>query len=204
MFPQLISTIETLNVLSISEERKQILEPLIDYIQQKVNDKAEINLNLICTHNSRRSHLSQVWSQTMASFYNIKNVHSYSGGTEATALFPMVAKTLTKNGFQIKNLSEGKNPVYSIKFSDIEHPVIGFSKKFDDDFNPKSNFVAIMTCSHADENCPIVLGCDTRIPITFKDPKAFDKSPLQPEKYLETSILIATEMKYVFSKIKTK
>ncbi len=156
MFTQLISTIETLNVLSISEERKQILKPLINYIQQKVNDKAEINLNLICTHNSRRSHISQVWSQTMASYYNIKNVHSYSGGTEATALFPMVAKTLTKNGFLVKNLSEGRNPVYSIKFADNERPVIGFSKKFDDDFNPKSNFVAIMTCSHADENCPIV------------------------------------------------
>ncbi len=201
MFPQLISTIETLDVHSISEERKRILEPLIDYIQQKVNDEAEINLNLICTHNSRRSHLSQVWSQTMASYFNIKNIHSYSGGTEATALFPMVAKTLTKNGFQVKNLSEGKNPVYSIKFADNEHPIIGFSKKFDDDFNPKSNFVAIMTCSHADENCPIVLGCDTRIPITFNDPKAFDGTPQQEEKYLERSIEIATEMKYVFSKI---
>ena len=202
MFPQLKSTIESLNMLSVSDERKEVLEPLINYIQQKVNDKVNINLNLICTHNSRRSHLSQVWSQTMASFYNIKNVHSYSGGTEATALFPMVAKTLTKNGFQVKNLSEGKNPVYSIKFSDNEHPVIGFSKRFDDDFNPKSNFVAIMTCSHADENCPVVLGCEKRIPVTFDDPKAFDNTPQQEEKYLERSIHIATEMKYVFSKIK--
>ena len=202
MFPQLKSTIESLNMLFVSDERKEVLEPLINYIQQKVNDKTDINLNLICTHNSRRSHLSQVWSQTMASFYNIKNVHSYSGGTEATALFPMVAKTLTKNGFQVKNLSEGKNPVYSIKFSDNEHPVIGFSKRFDDDFNPKSNFVAIMTCSHADENCPVVLGCEKRIPVTFDDPKAFDNTPQQEEKYLERSIHIATEMKYVFSKIK--
>ena len=202
MFPQLKSTIESLNMLFVSDERKEVLEPLINYIQQKVNDKTDINLNLICTHNSRRSHLSQVWSQTMASFYNIKNVHSYSGGTEATALFPMVAKTLTKNGFQVKNLSEGKNPVYSIKFSDNEHPVIGFSKRFDDDFNPKSNFVAIMTCSHADENCPVVLGCEKRIPVTFDDPKAFDNTPQQEEKYLERSIQIATELKYVFSKIK--
>ncbi len=115
MFLQLTSAIEDLEISKISEERKQILKPLIDYIQQKVNEKAEINLNLICTHNSRRSHLSQVWSQTMASFYNIKNVHSYSGGTEATALFPMVAKTLTKNGFQIKNLLQVFN----------RHPALG-------------------------------------------------------------------------------
>ena len=201
MFPQLTKTIEELNVSSITEERKQILQLLINYIQQKVNDTVDINLNLICTHNSRRSHLSQVWSQTMASFYNINNVHSYSGGTEATALFPMVAKTLIKNGFQVKNLSEGKNPVYSIKFSKNEHPVIGFSKKYDDDFNPKSDFVAIMTCSHADENCPVVLGCDTRIPVTFEDPKAFDDTPQQEKKYMERSLQMATEMKYVFSKI---
>ncbi len=201
MLIQLLSTINILDMSTISDKRKKVLEPLIRYIKQKVKDKADINLNLICTHNSRRSHLSQVWSQTMASFYNIKNVYSYSGGTEATALFPMVAKTLTKNGFQVKTLSEGKNPVYSIKFSDNEHPVIGFSKKYEDDFNPKSNFAAIMTCSHADENCPVVLGCDIRIPITFDDPKAFDNTPQQEEKYLERSIQIATEMKYVFSKI---
>ena len=102
MITQLLSTINNLDISTISDKRKEVLEPLINYIQQKVNDKADINLNLICTHNSRRSHLSQVWSQTMASFYNIKNVQCYSGGTEATALFPMVAKTLTGNGFQIK------------------------------------------------------------------------------------------------------
>ncbi len=202
MLIQLLSTINILDISTISDVRKEVLEPLIEYIQQKVNDKADINLNLICTHNSRRSHLSQVWSQAMASFFNIKNVYSYSGGTQATALFPMVAKTLTKNGFQVKTLSEGNNPVYSIKFSDNEHPVIGFSKKYDDDFNPKSNFAAIMTCSHADENCPVVLGCDIRIPVTYEDPKAFDNTPQQEKKYLERSLQIATEMKYVFYNIK--
>ena len=201
MFPKLSKTIEELNISSILEERKQILQTLIDYIHQKVESSGAINLNFICTHNSRRSHLSQIWAQTMASFYNIHNVSCYSGGTEATAMFPMVAKTLSKQGFIVKSLSEGKNPVYSIKFSENEHPVICFSKTFDDEFNPKSEFAAIMTCSHADENCPIVLGCEKRIPITFEDPKAFDGTPQQAEKYLERSIQIATELKYVFSKI---
>lgn len=201
MFPQLTTTIEVLEIAKISEDRKQMLHQLVDYIQKKLDNSEAINLNFICTHNSRRSHLSQIWAQTLASFFKIKNVHCYSGGTEATAMFPMIAKTLTNQGFQVKNLSEGKNPVYSIKFSDNDHPVICFSKTFDNDFNPKSNFAAIMTCSHADENCPIVLGCEKRIPMTFEDPKAFDESPLQAEKYLERSIQIATELKYVFSKI---
>jgi arsenate reductase len=201
MLSKLTSTIEELNDSSITEARKKTLQPLIEYIQNKVENSEAINLNFICTHNSRRSHLSQIWAQTMATFFNIKNVHCYSGGTESTAMFPMVAKTLSNQGFQVKTLSEGKKPVYSIKFSENNHPIICFSKTFDDDFNPKSNFLAIMTCSHADENCPIVLGCEKRIPITFEDPKAFDGTPQQEEKYLERSIQIATELKYVFSKI---
>src|SRR4051812_25139918 len=102
LFPKIENVIKTLNFKNISEERKIILQLLIDFIQTKANNQQEIRLNLICTHNSRRSHLSQVWSQTAAAYYNIKNVFCYSGGTEATAMFPMAAKTLIKQGFQIK------------------------------------------------------------------------------------------------------
>lgn len=201
MYTNLTKTIKNLDISKISEARKQVLQPLTDYIQNKLDNSEIINLNFICTHNSRRSHLSQVWAQSLAGFFEIKNVHCYSGGTEATALFPVVAKTLAKQGFQVETLSEGNNPVYSIKFSNNGHPVIGFSKTFNDEFNPKSEFAAIMTCSDAHENCPVVFGCETRIPITFDDPKAFDNTPQQAEKYLEKSVQIATELKYVFSKI---
>ena len=203
LFTEILNVVEDFNENDFSEERKSIMQPLIDYLQDKVNNNEIIRLNFICTHNSRRSHLSQVWAQTMASYFNIKNVYCYSGGTEATALFPMVAETLKKTGFMITTISEGKNPVYAIKYSANEHPVIGFSKTFDSDFNPKSSYGAIMTCSHADENCPIIAGAEKRIPITYEDPKAFDNSPQQGEKYMERSIQIAKEMFYVFSKIKT-
>lgn len=202
LFPTIENVIKTLNFESISEERKIVLQPLIDYIQGKVNKHQEIRLNLICTHNSRRSHLSQVWAQTAAAHYGIKNVFSYSGGTEATAMFPMAAKTLAKQGFQIKTIAEGINPVYAIKYAENEHPIIGFSKTFDDDFNPQSEFAAILTCSSADQGCPFIAGAEVRIPITFEDPKAFDNTPLQAEKYEERSLQIATEMFYVFSQIK--
>ena len=203
LFPEIENVITTLNFESISDERKIILQPLIDFIQIKVNNQQEIRLNLICTHNSRRSHLSQVWAQTAAAHYNIKNVFCYSGGTEATAMFPMAAKTLAKQGFQIKTIAEGNNPVYAIKYAENEHPVIGFSKTFDDDFNPQSEFAAILTCSSADQGCPFIAGAEKRIPITFEDPKAFDNTPQQAEKYEERSVQIATEMFYVFSQIKS-
>ena len=203
--PILLSEIENvikeLNPQTISSERKAVLQPLTDFIQSKVSNQQEIRINFICTHNSRRSHLSQVWAQTMANYFNIKNVFCYSGGTEATALFPMVVETLQKSGFQISKISQNENPVYSIKYTDNEHPIIGFSKKLDDDFNPKSEFVAIMTCDSANEACPFVPGAEKRIPITFEDPKAFDNTPQQVEKYIERSLQIATELAYVFSQI---
>lgn len=202
LFPAIENAIATLNFESISEERKTVLQPLVDYIQTKVNNQQDIRLNLICTHNSRRSHLSQVWVQTAAAHYGIKNVFSYSGGTEATAMFPMAAKTLAKQGFQIKTIAEGSNPVYAIKYSSNAHPIIGFSKTFDDDFNPQSEFAAILTCYSVDQGCPFIAGAEVRIPITFEDPKAFDNTPQQAEKYEERSLQIATELFYVFSQIK--
>ncbi|MBO6532893.1 MAG: protein-tyrosine-phosphatase [Muricauda sp.] len=187
---------------AIPQERKQLLDLLSGYIQEKVDKKESVRLNFICTHNSRRSHLSQVWAQTLAHHFGVRNLSCYSGGTEATALFPMVATTLANTGFEVQMLSEGKNPVYAIKFAENEHPVICFSKTMDDAFNPTSDFAAIMTCSQADEGCPFVPGAEKRIPITYDDPKAFDNTPQQAEKYSERSKQIATEMCYIFSKIK--
>ena len=203
LFSQIEKLIKELNPQSISDERKAVLQPLTNFIQSKVSNNKEIRINFICTHNSRRSHLSQVWAQTMANYFNIKNVFCYSGGTEATALFPMVAKTLQNSGFQIKTISKSENPIYRIKYADNEHPIIGFSKKLDDDFNPKSEFAAIMTCDSANEACPFVPGAEKRISITFEDPKAFDNTPQQAEKYNERSLQIARELFFVFSQIKS-
>lgn len=202
MFPNLEKTIVTLSKSEISLERKEILQSLINYIQDKLNQNEEIRLNFICTHNSRRSHLSQIWAQTMAFQFGIKNVFCYSGGTEATAMFPKVGETLVNQGFEIQQLSEAENPVYGIKFSENESPIICFSKAYFDAFNPKSNFGAIMTCNNADEGCPMVFGAEARFPIKYDDPKEFDGTELMDEKYAERSIEIASEMYYVFSKIK--
>jgi len=203
LFPEIEKVIQTLKFETITAERKSILLPLIDFIQDKVSKQEDIRLNLICTHNSRRSHLSQVWAQTAAAYYNVKNVFSYSGGTEATALFPSAAHALQQSGFEIKSISEGNNPIYSIKYGNNANPIIGFSKTFDDDFNPQSEFAAIMTCTQADGGCPFIAGAEMRIPITYEDPKAFDNTPQQAEKYQERSLQIATEMFYVFSQIKS-
>ena len=194
--------ISQLSTERISEERKRILQPLIEFISSKITKNEEVRLNFICTHNSRRSHLSQIWAQTMANYYQIENVFCYSGGTEATAMFPKVVETLRNQGFEILKLSETENPVYAVKFAENEHAVICFSKKYDDDFNPKSEFAAILTCDSADENCPIVYGAEARIPIKYEDPKKSDGTPEMNETYFNRSLEIATEMKFVFENLR--
>jgi len=201
VFLEIEHYIKRLQPAFISQERKTGLRPLVDFIQAKVQSQEPINLNFICTHNSRRSHLSQVWAQTMAHYFNINLVQCYSAGTEATALFPMVASTLEKQGFQIQKRSDGGNPVYSLKYAANQPPVIMFSKKLDDAFNPKDGFAAIMTCDSAMEACPIIPGAVARISIVYQDPKVADNTPDQAATYEERSMQIATELLYIFSQI---
>lgn len=204
MNPKLSAYIEKVLRQKVSNKRMLVLKPLIDYIQQKTEEKQEILLNFICTHNSRRSHLSQIWAKVAADFYKIPNVQCYSGGTEVTELFPKITETLSDVGFEIWKLSDVENPVYAIKYDENVFPVIGFSKKYDDPFNPLSNFAAVMTCSSADKGCPFVTGAEKRFPVTFDDPKLSDHTPQQSEVYEERSLEIASEMFYVFSQIKGK
>lgn len=201
MYSTILKTVEQFHFENISNDRKNILQPLIDYIQGKVNSKKPINLNFICTHNSRRSHLAQIWSQFASEYHNIPNVNCYSGGTEETALFPKVIETLSNQGFQIFKIADSNNPIYAIKYDENSSPIIGFSKKYNDAFNPISNFAAILTCSQADEGCPFISGAEKRIPITYEDPKISDDTTEQTEVYKQRSFQIATEMMYIFSQI---
>ena len=202
MKKKLIEVIESLDTSNIPEDRKVILKKLIDYIQKKIEADKPVRLNFICTHNSRRSHLSQVWMQTMANYFKINNIFCYSGGTEATAIYSSTVETLRGSGFDILKLSNGDNPIYSIKYDKNEPPIIAFSKVFESEFNPSDNFAAIMTCSQVEQECPYVPLAEIQIPITFEDPKSFDNTPLEKEKYNERSLHIATEFFYVLSKIK--
>ena len=204
MYKNLAETINgIIDFQTVKEERKTTLQPLIDFVRQKANNGEDINLNFICTHNSRRSHLAQIWAQVASAYFDIPNVHCYSGGTEETALFPKVAETLTNQGLHIFKIAETNNPVYAIKYSNDTPPIIGFSKKYDDPFNPSSSFAAIMTCSQSDGGCPFITGAEKRIPIRFEDPKISDGSPEQARVYTERSLQIAQEMFYVFSMIKS-
>lgn len=183
---------------NIPAERKQLLAQLADYIVLKMSKEEPVYLVYVCTHNSRRSHFGQVWAAVAAAHYGCTNVHTFSGGTEATSFNKNAIAALKSAGFEITPDSNEENAVYKVQFGD-ELFTNCFSKVVADIANPIANFAAIMTCSDADENCPFIPGVELRIGTTYEDPKVADGTPQQAEKYKERSLQIATECLYLFS-----
>lgn len=199
MLPGIKNTLSGLQLSSIDSDRKPVLDELADYVRQTIRTNETAHLNFICTHNSRRSQLAQVWAQTIAHHFHIP-VRSFSGGVEVTACNHRAVAALERAGFMIEK-GAGDNPVYRAHYADEAPPLLLFSKLFDDPANQASRFAAVMTCADADENCPFIPGAEKRIALRYDDPKSFDDTMQEEAKYDERSQQIAHEMFYVFSKI---
>lgn len=184
----------------IIPERKALLNSLADHIRNKVEKEEPVLLNFICTHNSRRSQIAQVWAATAAAYFGFPQIQTFSGGTEVTAFNPRAVAALERVGFQIER-NKGSNPKYQVRFSNDVKPLICYSKNFADPFNPQRNFAAIMTCSDADQNCPYVPGAAFRLPLTYEDPKLADDTPEETTRYDERVQQIGIELFYCFSQI---
>lgn len=201
MYPAIQRYLTTLHLNTIDADRRVLLNALSTYVGEKVKKGEEIQLTFICTHNSRRSHLGQVWAQVAAAHYEIAGLSCFSGGTETTACNPRTIAAFERAGFRVVQTTEVDNPMYEISYDEEQPPVIAFSKVYDQSPNPTENFAAIMTCDHADENCPYIPGAEKRFPITYTDPKMADDTPAESHIYDERCRQIATEMLYVFSKV---
>ncbi|MFC3880306.1 protein-tyrosine-phosphatase [Algoriphagus namhaensis] len=196
LFPKLEETIQLAISQPINEERKAVLQTLIDYVASILKQGHTPQLNFICTHNSRRSQFAQIWAQTAAAYFGIP-LKAFSGGVEVTEFNSRAVETLKRQGFQIASFGR-RNPRYEIKFNEGEELILAFSKLYDDIANPSEAFAAVMTCADADENCPFIPGSEARTPLRYEDPKAFDNTPFESSKYQERSLQIASEMFYVF------
>ena len=183
----------------IPDERKERLQKLALFVRDKIKVGEEAKLIFICTHNSRRSHMGQLWARVAADYYGVSDVRTFSGGTEATAFNPRAVAALERADFAIEKISESDNPHYRVGYASDAPTQEAFSKKYDDTVNPSENFAAIMTCSQADANCPFVPGATLRIAIPYEDPKEADGTPEEATRYDERSKQIATEMLYCFS-----
>lgn len=145
--------------------------------------------------------MGHLWAQLAAAYYEVGGISCFSGGTEATAFNPRAVKALVEAGMKITRLNKQENPVYRAILPGFPKGIDLFSKKYTDPPNPKEGFIAVMTCSDADEACPIVKGASSRHAIRYEDPKAFDDTREESARYRERSQQIAREMFYLFSNV---
>lgn len=110
----------------IPAERKRVIETLAEFVRNKVKADQQVRLTFICTHNSRRSHMAQLWTQAASWYYGIPNVRCFSGGTEATAFNPRAVEALREAGFSIEMATAGENPVYEVKYADEPDLITAF------------------------------------------------------------------------------
>jgi len=184
----------------IPSDRKRALAKVADYIRERLSKSETAKLTFICTHNSRRSHLSQIWAQVAAEYYGLDGVETYSGGTEATAFNPRAVAAMQRCGLKIvADEPIAANPRYSVNTSEPSTPQVCFSKAYGDPPNPSKGYCAVMTCSQADDACPLVMGCDLRMPIRYEDPKEADDTEFEAQRYDERCAQICGEMLYLMS-----
>lgn len=204
IFPSILAFCQDIEneFAQIPTARKEKLLSLSQYFSKKFHSGETPQAIIICTHNSRRSHLGQIWLAVGADYYGLPAIKTFSGGTEATAFNPRAVAALQRVGFDIQADDIGaSNPKYQIQWTEEMKAYPAFSKRFEDAPNPTTDFAAIMVCSEADEACPFVSGTDFRLALPFDDPKAFDGTNLESLKYDERCRQIGREMLFVLSEL---
>lgn len=188
----------------IDKQRKTKINELANLVVDQLNKNSKVNLVFICTHNSRRSHISHLWAIASSVYFGVPNIFCYSAGTEVTAFNPRAIKALQKVGFIFEKLDESSNPKYNCIISETLPSIVCFSKRYDDNSIPQEKFIAVMVCSDADQNCPYIPSAEYRFSLNYEDPKKFDNTSGEEKEYFNTVELIGRELVYLFKTVKQK
>ena len=201
-YPILKEYIASLAAAKVPADRQVLLQSLAAFIRDKWAQGETARLNFICTHNSRRSQFAQLWAATLAAWHGLERLACYSGGTEATALYPQVAAAMQEAGFRVVQMSEAANPLYHFYYAEGGPAIEAFSKVYNHAANPQQGFAAVMTCSEAEEACPVVIGAAARISLSYEDPKLYDNTAQEAAAYRQRCRQIAAELNFVFDQLK--
>lgn len=188
----------------VGAERRAVLEDIAADLAALLESGKPANLTYICTHNSRRSHMSQIWAQTAAYYYGLRRVSAYSGGTEVTACNCRTVTAMRRAGFTIEDATTGDNPLYLVRYATDRPPIRAYSKLYNARGNPRRGFVALMTCSSADRSCPVIEGAVARHAIHYADPRLCDDTPTETAAYDERCRQIAREMFFLMAEVRRR
>ncbi len=186
----------------IPSTRKNQLYHLAAEISKQIKEAGFVKVIFICTHNSRRSQLAEIWLHTACEYFGVEDIHTFSGGTEATSFNPRMVDAVRRFGFQLDTSNQSDNPVYVFQSASRTVSKKMFSKRYNHDFNPQNDYIAVMVCSEADEDCPVVIGAVARFAVPYEDPKAFDGSRREQIAYDNKVEEIGREMLYLVKMIK--
>ena len=201
----LSQTIKDLQALSsqvpknIGSDRLATLNLLAHWIAHQPTT-APANVMILCTHNSRRSHLGQIWLQAAAWHCNLAHVQTWSGGTEGTAFYPSAVEALRSQGVDIIASDDSANPIYRVQLQTDHSPFETMSTRYSHPKNPQHGFAAVMVCEEANEACPVVEGAAARFGLPYIDPKVSDGTPEESQIYQQRSLEIGAEMFYAMMK----
>ena len=209
LHPSLAQTVESMadDTVDITQVRRSELNDVALWVADMLTDSGQVDLTFICTHNSRRSHLAQVWAQVGAEVAGVAGVRTFSGGTEATACNPRTVAAMRRAGFQVAvldTLHGASNPTYDVSMGKNVAGMACFSKTYTDEANPQQGFGAVMTCSSADRGCPLVHGAAARFATPYVDPKVSDGTDEEAATYDARCGQIGTEMLYLMGEVKRR
>ncbi|MCB9880498.1 MAG: protein-tyrosine-phosphatase [Planctomycetes bacterium] len=184
--------------------RANALDRLTEAVRARLAQIGRADVVFVCTHNSRRSHLGQVWMAVAARHFGCAGVTTYSAGTEVTAFAPKAVDALRRAGLEVfiehDTPHVASNPMYDV-FAHGERVARCHSKKLGDPSLPRGGFIAVMMCSDAAEACPVVHGATLRIALPYEDPKRADGTDREERAYDEACKTIAREMLCVVSAV---
>jgi hypothetical protein len=174
-------------------------EKLAEWIVASYQHGKPLSIIFVCTGNSRRSILGATMGNVAADYWGLPEIRCYSGGTAPSAFNPRTIATLKAIGIEVeptgeeaeRGLEGSPNPIYLVRWGDTAGnaapamETIEFSKHYSNAANPQTGFAAIMVCSQADAECPMVRGASRRISMPYLDPKAYDDSEYEAAKYAE-------------------
>ena len=185
----------------IEKNRKDKLVKLAQVIKRNREQQNIVKVIFICTHNSRRSQFSQVWAYISSLYFKLDFLEFFSGGTEVDSVNLNVINALSNSGLKIEKKQTG-DEVYLLKSSKRDKGINLYSKEYSCKSNPPKHFIAIMTCSDADQMCPVIKGADKKVFLPYPDPRTSEKTGLEKKTYGHINAVVAKEMFYLMKQLK--
>ena len=152
----------------VETDRRLRLDAIASYVRSKVRQQRAASLLFLGRHNSRRSHLAQVWAQTVAAWCEVGVVISYSAGVQPTRLAPAAVDALRRAGFVV---DLGQDPsTAKVSFRADAPPMICYAKDYEALQVPQRNWCAVSVDAGVAAGFPALDEAEERVVLPLEDP----------------------------------